>query len=253
LSEPKPGLALAGSGFLLTFFFIFGYYTMSLFDWSFGRKPTPSLPTITTWEDTQPSTSETDAPADQELVAAWPFPLNKPTTVVLADLPKIEQTEAEIKRQQDAEDGIAIAALYEEAAEIRRIEKAELKEIVQEAPSHGIEFVHVGTTSFAWRYHTDDYNDGVYASKRRVIDVSTAICNPIDQFAKWHGSAIAARNMLAGRFITLRINTDYDSPRDAVKHMGFPTLSTEEILTVAKSSLTKLHPEELKEVAKLIS
>lgn len=158
--------------------------------------------------------------------AAWPFPsassisavrpytTTQVTTVTSADVAQIRREEGEIARAQ-----------YVRLAQIRREEKEELKNVVMDAPNHGIEFVHVGTTTFAWRYHSS--GDG-YARNKRVIDVSSAVCNPQDNYARWHGSAIAAQNMLDGKYLTIRIGEDLESPREAVRLMGLSTLSLEE-------------------------
>lgn len=178
--------------------------------------------------------------------AAWPFPvLGTIQTTVLTnqDLVQIAEQEKltpeEVQAQQDrlqqkdakfaaevrAEQGRIRGEHFQRMSINRRLEKEELKEVVMEAPEHGIEFVHVGKTTFAWRYHS--LQEG-FARNKRVIDISSAVCNPGDQYAKWHGSAVAAQNMLDGKYLTIRIGEDMTSPREAVQWMSLATLSEEE-------------------------
>jgi hypothetical protein len=192
---------------------------MSIFDALFGRK-TPELKTIPQWEDTAPPVLEIHPDANFEpvaLAAAWPFPsaASHPEPIVETETKPLVVNTAKLAQHH--------AALAEE----RKALKQYLKEIVQSASEHGIEFVHVGTTTFAWRYATSA-EEG-YVRNKRVIHISTAVCNPADQFAKWHGSAIAAENMLDGKFITLRIDSGYKSPRDAINTMGLVTWTSEQM------------------------
>ena len=208
---------------------------MSLFEALFGiKKPTQPTVGFSTWEDTKPNeVDETSGEAQERLAASvtpqapWPFPTKETQVVVEADLPAITESEVQIAREARRIEAERKALHHAHAAKARREGKAELKEIVQEAPSHGIEFVHVGRTTFAWRYH-DTIEDSGYVSTRRVIDVSSAICNPSDQFAKWHGSAVAARNMLTGKYMTIRFADVWRTPREALQLMGICSLEKSE-------------------------
>lgn len=196
---------------------------MSLFEALFGKKPPVRYVSFSTWEDTTPPELETlPEPVAANPVAAWPFPTRTTTTTHDGVTVTEEAPSAPVKVNVDK-----IAAYHAEQAAWRRAEKARLKEIVQTAPEHGIEFVHVGTTTFAWRYHSVD-DETNFVRNKLLIDISTAVCNPSDQFAKWHGSAVAAERMLDGQYITLRIASDYESPREALLEMGFLTLEQEE-------------------------
>jgi len=207
---------------------------MSLFETLFGiKKPTQPTVGFSTWEDTKPGEADEISGEAQERLAnlafvepqaPWPFPVGGSAPITTqAELVQITESEEEIAREARRIESERIALHHANAAKARREEKAELKEIVQEAPSHGIEFVHVGRTTFAWRYH-NSIDDIGFVNSRRVIDVSSAICNPSDQFAKWHGSAVAARNMFLGKYMTIRISSDAGEPRDAVERLGMATL-----------------------------
>lgn len=191
---------------------------MSLFDALFGRKPTPELKTIPQWEDTAPPEPEVEA-APVHPHAAWPFPSRVLSPTLDQKVPEHDVAEPEPLVVNTNK----LAEYHAEQAVKRRAEKERLKEVVLAAPEHGIEFVHVGTTTFAWRYHTAP-EEGGFVRHPLVIDISTAICNPTDQFAKWHGSAVAAERMLAGQCVTLRIDGRHLSPREALEVMGMATL-----------------------------
>lgn len=248
------GLTSVGPSFSLLLFLCLDN-TMSIFDALFGRKP-PELKTIPRWEDTDfPEPEQVVAHTtfgkpmtELNLNAVWPFPTvstgprQTSEGVVTAETEK-EQTPRIVNTNQ-------IAQYHAEQSAWRRAEKARLKEIVQAAPEHGIEFVHVGTTTFAWRYHSEA-EEG-YQRNKLLIDISTAVCNPADQFAKWHGSAVAAERMLDGAFITLRIDARHISPREALESMGMATLPEYEAQQVQykiwnRESDRKKAPEQTKE------
>lgn len=220
---------------------------MSLFELLFGPKPELQPVSFSSWEDTAPPEVEPGVvahtlfgkPVTESEPAAWPFPSSTTHT--------IQTVHGGVTVTEEAHDTDVpqlivnvdkISAYHAEQAAWRRAEKARLKEIVQAAPEHGIEFVHIGTTTFAWRYHTAPEESG-FIHHPLVIDISSAICNPTDQFAKWHGSAVAAERMIEGEYITLRIASDYGSPREALIEMGLPTLEEDERRVVRNDQAAK--------------
>lgn len=227
---------------------------MSLFDTLFGRKPS-ELKTIPQWEDTTPPESEVAAHTtfgkpltEEDMNAAWPFPSAALPQSAVVGIDRVADDHfggnyklgTHDKYVAPASVEVAeplvvntnkIAQYHAEQAAWRRAEKARLKEIVTAAPEYGIEFVHVGTTTFAWRYHSEEEG---FVRNKLLIDISSAVCNPNDQFAKWHGSAIAAERMLDDQFITVRIDSAYASPRDAVFSMGAVSLPTKEVVALTK-------------------
>lgn len=217
---------------------------MTIWQTLFGGKPQEPLRTVPSFEEEEITSTKTpaeDPPAQTKLNAnaAWPFPVAKPTeglggitTPLTKEDKEFIQAQQELSAEEAAAQAERIAAKerafrgelkrsqFARAAELRRQEREELKQVVIDAPRHGIEFVHVGRTTFAWRYHSQD----THAADRRVIDVATAVCNPTDSYAKWHGSAVAAQNLLDGKYITLRIARDVDSVRDGLKMLGIATI-----------------------------
>lgn len=227
---------------------------MTIWQTLFGGKPQEPLRTVPDLneeaDDAPASTSEigpakrfgvdgTILPSIPAPSAAWPFPVAKPyegpgqtTPLTKDDVAAIVENEKADKRSE----GELRAQHFAYLAEQRRLEREELKAVVTEAPEHGIEFVHVGRTTFAWRYHTQ--NDHV--ADRKVIDVATAVCNPNDTYAKWHGSAIAAQNLLDGKYITIRTQ-EVASPRDAVKMLGLVALPALERFNLLSATWTNYY------------
>lgn len=114
--------------------------------------------------------------------APWPFPT---TASVEASKPEgVEATKAH----------------WQEVATKRRQEKASLKAQLQALTAkHGLTYFHSGSTTVAFRV---DCPAGV--RKGVIVELSTAICHPNDQFSKWAGSAYAAINFDKGARIKLK-------------------------------------------------
>ena len=116
----------------------------------------------------------------------WPFPTTDSVKAV-ASAPSFSSSEA-------------AKAYWQEIAAKRRQEKAVLKEKLKTLTAkHGLSYFHSGTTTVAFRV---DCPAGV--RKGVIVELSTAICHPNDQFSKSAGSAYAAINFDRGARIKLK-------------------------------------------------
>jgi hypothetical protein len=97
-------------------------------------------------------------------------------------------------------------------------------EIIARAHQDGIRFVEVDPQNSSMELTTKPPKAGrltvaFLEERRNIVIVSTAICHPGDKFDKRTGRAVAALNMLEGRFIQLRKPTGFHgSTKRWVRH-----------------------------------
>lgn len=87
---------------------------------------------------------------------------------------------------------IAAAKLAEEKM---RDDEAKHLLIQQKKEAHNLHFFHYGATTFVYQ-----------KQRRNVYHFSTALCHPNDRFSKLQGRWFALQAMMAGRYVTVRIN-----------------------------------------------
>lgn len=129
------------------------------------------------------------------------------------------------------------AEYFRAKAEERRQENEELQAILQNAIADGIQFIHRGPVTIA--YVQDQPGDGNLSSvgRGRVVYFSTALCHPNDQFAKWKGSAYAAKSFNEGHHVVLKVPKDYESPRTFLETIAELSIPIEDMPSVvAKNS-----------------